>query len=211
MNRQAEISDRDLTLVRLRFLDLLKSFFWEEPDAERMSRWRGIFAALSRERINRQLDDVIARLGEKLKKKDLQDLKEEYYTLFTDPYSRNQLPLNAAYYLDGKSFGPSLVRYRELLKQAQLIKDRSVTDPEDSLLLMLDTLVTLIEEEKQGANQAREQQKQLLQQFLIPMTGKLLTEIQNNSEADFYRSCIKFLKAYLDLEAGLFEDMDGQE
>ncbi len=206
MSRLAEISDRDLILVRLRFLDLLKSFFVEQPDAERMSRWRGIFTALAGEQINLQLDDAIAGLAEKLKKKDLQDLQDEYYTLFIDPYSRHQLPLTAAYYLDGKSFGPSLVDYRELLKQAQLIKDRSITDPEDSLPLMLDTLIALIEEEKQGAGkQTRELQKQLLEQFLLPMTAKLFTAVENNSGADFFCSCIGFLKAYLDLEEGLFE------
>lgn len=210
MSRLAEITDRDLILVRLRFLDLLKSFFVEEPDAERMSRWRGIFAALAKERINRQLDDVIEKLAENLNKKDLQDLKDEYYTLFTDPYSRQLLPLNAAYYLDGKSFGPSLVDYRELLKEARLIKDRSITDPEDSLPLMLDTLIALIEEEKQGAGeQTRDLQKQLLDQFLIPTTAKLFTAANNNSEADFYCSCIEFLKAYLDLEEGLVESVDG--
>jgi len=205
MSPLAEISDRDLILVRLRFLDLLKSFFVEEPDAERMSRWRGIFTALAKERINRQLDDVIAKLGEHLKKMDLQDLRDEHYNLFTDPYSRNLLPLNAAYYLDGKSFGPSLVDYRELLKQARLVKDGSITDPEDSLPLMLDTLIALIEEEKQGAGeQTKELQKQLLEHFLIPTTAKLLTAVENNSKADFYWSCIEFLKAYLDLEKGLF-------
>jgi len=210
VSRLAEITDRDLILVRLRFLDLLKSFFVEEPDAERMSRWRGIFAALAKERINRQLDDVIEKLAENLNKKDLQDLKDEYYTLFTDPYSRQLLPLNAAYYLDGKSFGPSLVDYRELLKEARLIKDRSITDPEDSLPLMLDTLIALIEEEKQGAGeQTRDLQKQLLDQFLIPTTAKLFTAANNNSEADFYCSCIEFLKAYLDLEEGLVESVDG--
>ena len=209
MSRLAEISDRDLILVRLRFLDLLKSFFVEEPDAERMSRWRGIFTALAKERINRQLDAVIEELGESLNKKDLQDLKDEYYALFTDPYSRQLLPLNAAYYLDGKSFGPSLVSYRELLKEARLIKDRSITDPEDSLPLMLDTLIALIEEEKHGAGeQTRELQKQLLEHFLIPTTAKLLTAVENNSKADFYCSCIEFLKAYLDLEKGLFESVD---
>ncbi len=209
MSRLAEISDRDLILVRLRFLDLLKSFFIEEPDAERMSRWRGIFAALGKERINRQLDDAIEKLAENLNKKDLQDLRDEYYALFTDPYSRQLLPLNATYYLDGKSFGPSLVDYRELLKQARLIKDGSITDPEDSLPLMLDTLIALIEEEKQGAGeQTRGLQKQLLEHFLIPTTAKLLTAVENNSIADFFCSCIAFLEAYLDLEKGLFESVD---
>jgi len=206
MNKTFEITDRDLILVRLRFLDLLKSFFQEEPDAEKMSRWRGIFSSLSKKPINQKLDISIQLLGEVLDNKELQELKEEYYNLFINPYSKQLLPLNAAYYLDGKSFGPSLASYRELLKQAQLIKDENITDPEDSLLLMLDTLATLIEEEKQSPEQARELQDQLLQQFLLPTALRINDSITSNTAADFYQKCIQFLCAYLELEQGLIEN-----
>ncbi|MDX9897185.1 MAG: hypothetical protein RBS34_17185 [Desulfofustis sp.] len=37
--------NRDIIKTRLRFLDLIKSFFLEPPDAERLSRWRGMFHA----------------------------------------------------------------------------------------------------------------------------------------------------------------------
>lgn len=206
MTKHIELSDRDLCLVRLRFLDLIKSFFQETPDAERISRWRGIFAALNKEQINQQLDTVTGQLSEMLDSKDLHELREEYYDLFTDPYSKHLLPLNAAYYLDGKSFGPSLVNYRELLKQNQLIKDASVTDSEDSLLLMLDTLVTLVEEEKQGSKQAREVQDQLLQEFLLPTVQHINKSIKDNPKADFYQKCMAFLCAYLELEQGLLKN-----
>ena len=203
MNKATDITDRDLFLVRLRFLDLLKSFFQDEPDAERMSRWRGIFSALTRERINQRLDTVILQLGEILNQKNLQEIKDEHYELFTNPYSKDLLPLNASYYLDGKSYGPSLVSYRELLKTGQLIKDSSNTDPEDSVLLMLDTLVTLIEEEKQGSEQARQLQDQLLQQFLIPTAKQLAEAAAENKNANFYKYCTRFLNEYLALEQGL--------
>jgi len=203
MNKATDITDRDLFLVRLRFLDLLKSFFQDEPDAERMSRWRGIFSALTRERINQRLDTVILQLGEILNQKNLQEIKDEHYELFTNPYSKDLLPLNASYYLDGKSYGPSLVSYRELLKTGQLIKDSSNTDPEDSVLLMLDTLVTLIEEEKQGSEQARQMQDQLLQQFLIPTAKQLAEAAAENKNANFYKYCTRFLNEYLALEQGL--------
>ncbi len=205
MSQQTELSDRDLSLVRLRFLDLAKSFFQEEPDGERISRWRGIFAALGKEHINQQLDEVTRQLGEMLDDKDLQDLRNEYYDLFVNPYSEHLLPLNASYYLDGKSFGPSLVSYRELLKQGQLIKDSSITDPEDSLLLMLDALVTLVEEEKQGSKQARVLQDQLIHQFLLPTVQHINVSITSNTRADFYQKCIAFLHAYLELEQGLMQ------
>ncbi len=205
MNTATDITDRDLFLVRLRFLDLLKSFFQDEPDAERMSRWRGIFSALTGEHINQRFDTVIRQLGEILNNKNLQDIKDEHYELFSNPYSNDLMPLTASYYLDGRSYGPSLVDYRELLKNAQLIKDGSSADPEDSLLLMLDTLVTLIEEEKQGAEHARHLQDQLLRQFLIPTAAQLAAAAEVNREADFYKGCINFLNEYLLLEQGLMD------
>ena len=206
MTQQTELSDRDLCLVRLRFLDLLKSFFQETPDAERISRWRGIFAALNKEQINQQLDAVINQLGGMLDSKDLHELREEYYDLFTDPYSKHLLPVNASYYLDGKNFGPALVRYRELLKKSQLVKEASVTDSEDSLLLMLDTLVTLVEEEKQGSALARKTQDLLLQHFLLPTVHHMNKNVKDNPKADFYKKCIAFLYAYLELEQGLLKE-----
>jgi TorA maturation chaperone TorD len=208
MNKATEISDRDLIRVRLRFLDLLKSFFQDEPDAEKIGRWRGIFAAIAGEQINPQLDAVIVQLGEIVNKKDLQELKNEYYALFADPFSEHVVPLTASYYLDGKNFGPSLVNYRELLKTALLIKDSSITDSEDTLLIMLDTLVALIEEEKQGSEQARDLQNQLLRQFLLPTAQHILTNITKNTAADFYKKCTQFLCEYLELEQGLLEKPD---
>ncbi len=208
MNQATELSDRDLLLVRLRFLDLLKSFFQHQPDAQKISRWRGIFTALSMEHVNLQLDATIRELGEKLDTKDLQELKDEYYTLFIDPYSKNLLHVNASYYLDGKSFGPSLASYRQFLKDAQLIKDTTNTEPEDSLLLMLDALYTLIEEEKKGNERARDMEDHLLQQFLLPTVKHLNEAIAENEAADFFKSCIAFLDGYFELEQGLLTDTE---
>jgi TorA maturation chaperone TorD len=135
--------------------------------------------------------------------KSLQDFQDEYYALFTDPYSKHLLPLNASYYLDGKSFGPSLVRYRELLKTAQLIKHEGITEPEDSLLLMLDALATLIDEKKLNNSQPEWLQKELVLNFLIPTAKKLITAIADNHETDFYQHCMGFLGGYLELEEGI--------
>ena len=206
MIMQTDITDRDLSRVRLRFLDLLKSFFQDVPDAERLSRWRGIFAALDKEHVTQHLDTTIRQLGEVLADKSLQQIKDEHYTLFVDPYSNHLLPLTAAYYIDGKSFGPSLATFREILKQGQLIKESRITDPEDSLPIMLDALITLIQEEKQGSMQTRHLQDQLLQQFLIPTVKHIRERISNNTEAEFYQKCVAFLGAYLELEQGLLEE-----
>ncbi len=206
MNKKTELTDRDLGRIRLRFLDLLKSFFQDEPDAERLSRWRGIFAALEGQAVTQNLDNATHELGELLANKTLQEIRDEHYALFVDPYSKQLLPLTAAYYIDGKSFGPSLARYRDILKEGQVIKEQKVTDSEDSLPIMLDVLIALIQEEKRGETSTRHLQDQVLQEFLMPTVKAIAKEISTNSDTVFYVKCVAFLEAYLELEQGLFEE-----
>ncbi len=76
-------------------------------------------------------------------------------------------------------------------------------ESEDSLVVMLDVHGTLIEEEKRGDVLARTSQVTLLEKFLEPLVKKLSGVFHDNDTADFYASCIKFLRGYLDLEKGL--------
>ncbi len=198
------IEDKQLIRIRLRLLDLLKSFFTDEPDAERMSRWRGIFTALGESRIHPGLDKGVRQLQQLLASKSLEELKEEYYALFIDPYSEHPVELNASHYLDGKSFGPSLVQYRQLFKDARLVKDEEVTEPEDHLVLMLDALATLIEKEPEQ-EEVKEKEAALITGFLLPMALAMEKQLTANTQADFYLSCLVFLNGYLDLEQGLLE------
>lgn len=208
------MTDRDLIRIRLRFLDILKSFFQDQPDAELLSRWRGIFAALDGQHITPGMDKASHELGELLSSMPLQEIKDEHHALFVDPYSKQLLPLTAAYYIDGKSFGPSLARYRDILKEGQVIKESDFTDSDDSLPIMLDVLIALIQEEKQGDSETRHLQDQLLLDFLIPTVKAVNTqmskavEVKLSSTVDvkFYIKCVAFLAAYLELELGLLEE-----
>lgn len=206
MIHNTEFSDRDLTLVRLRFLDLTKSFFQDAPDAQKMSRWRGIFTALAGERVNQRLDGSVRHLVHLLDQKDLQALKDEYYTLFTDPFSEYLLPVHASYYIDGRNYGPSLAKYRDFLKDAQLMVEKNGNEPEDSVPLMLDALMTLVEEEKKGEVDNRDLEERLIREFLLPTVKQLSEVAAANVHADFYRSCIVFLDGYLELEQGLLTE-----
>ncbi len=206
MSKQTELTDRDLSRIRLRFLDLLKSFFQDEPDAERLSRWRGIFVALDGQHVTLNLDSAIHELNELLATMSLQQINDEHYSLFVDPYSKQLLPLTAAYYIDGQSFGPSLARYRDILKEGQLVKEAEFTDSEDSLPIMLDALIALIQEEKQSGTETRHLQDQLLLEFLIPTVKEISNRISTISNIKFYLKCVAFLVAYLELEQGLLAE-----
>jgi len=200
-----ELSDRDLIRVRLRFIDLIKSFFVEEPDAEKMSRWRGTFSALGKEQVSPSFDTAVREIGDMLGRKTLAELQDEYYHLFVNPFDGDMVETNASYYLSGRNYGQTLVDVRGFMNEAGLRKDEAVTTPEDSLAVLLDAFGALVELEKEAGEEerARSLQAKMIVEFLAPFTEKLLVAMQNNEKASFYRHCCKVLSGYLDLEKGL--------
>jgi TorA maturation chaperone TorD len=79
-----------------------------------------------------------------------------------------------------------------------------VSEPEDSLVVMLDTFASLVEEEKCGNGlRARLWQGRLLEEFLHPLAERLAADLRGNEHADFYSHCCRVLCSYLDLEKGL--------
>ena len=198
-----ELSNRELNRVRLRFLDLGKSFFVAEPDAEIMSRWRGIVTALGKEVISPSMDQAVRLLGRMLSEMNLEQIRQEFYVLFVDPFSDHAVDMAASCYIDGRRYGQTLVEFREFLKQADIGKFQDITDSEDSLVLMLDVMVTLIEENEKQGRENSELQEILLSKFLVPMCTRFTARLHENPVARFYSGCADFLAAYLDLEKGL--------
>ena len=197
----AELNQHELFRVRLRFFDLLKSFFMAEPDAEMMSRWRGTFSALTHEPVSLCFDNGVKAISRALNDKTLKELQEEYYQLFVDPFDGDRLETTASYYLDGRNYHQALVDIRSLMMEAGIQKAQAVTDPEDSLVVMLDFFVSLIEEEKVGGREeTRQFQRELLDRFLEPFTVKFTIALKENEHADFYYLCCRILGGYLDLE-----------
>ena len=197
-----DLNDKELIQVRLRFLDLIKSFFVLPPDSERLSRWRGTFSALVKDSISPEIDKSARELNSLLATKKLEDLQDEYYALFTDPFSEHVVNLMASHHLDGRNYGNTLINLRTFLNDNGITIDNSLNDSEDSLAILLDILVTLIELEKDGTDTSTGQ-KQLLSEFLIPSVQYLTDSFDENKATDFYRCCIHFCKGYLNLEKSL--------
>ena len=198
-----DAADKELFRVRLRFIDIIKSFFIAEPDAENMSRWRGIFTSLDGEQINPIFDTAVSECKAILTKKSLKELQEEYYDLFEDPFSENLIPTTASFYIDGRTHAQTLADFRGFLMVAGLEKDDSVIETEDSIVVMLDTLARLIEEEETGGEYSRVSQTTLISDFLEQLADNIYKRLEADERARFYASCGKFLKGYLDLERGL--------
>ncbi len=199
----SELTDKELMRVRLRFLDVIKSFFIDEPDAERLSRWRGFITALSNEPVNPMIDTAVRQLGSLMTDMKLDDIRDEYYELFINPFSEDIISTSLSYYIDGRSFGETLVNFRGFMMDAGLIKNKDIDDTEDSLVFILDVLATLIEEEKSGPEEARTKQTKVVNEYLDPLTVHFNTTMKENGRARFYEACAGFLSGYVDLEKGL--------
>lgn len=199
-----ELTDRELVRIRLRFIDLIKSFFVDEPDAEKLARWRGTFAALALEQVSPKFDSAVREMSQALNGKNLKDLQDEYYKLFTDPFDGSLLETTASFYLNGRSYDQALVEIRGLMNEVGIQKDSTVTDPEDTLVVMLDTFGSMLGEENSGDSDAlRKAQTTMLKNYLEPFTEKFELVLRENKDADFYHLCSRVLSGYLDMEKGL--------
>ena len=196
------MSDNEITRIRLRLVDLIKSFFISKPDVELLSRWRGTFSALAKEQISPIMDNSVRLLNQQLATKKLEDIQDEFYALFVDPFGEHHLNIYASHYFDGRNYGETLISVRQLFADSSIAKETEVVDPEDSLPIMIDLLGTLIELEKEGTDTDAHQQE-LVNSFLIPFVNKLKPEVRRNDGADFYGAVIEFVSGYLDLEKGL--------
>jgi TorA maturation chaperone TorD len=169
-----------------------------------MSRWRGTFAALALEQVSPRFDKAVKDISKALSEKNLDELQEEYYKLFVNPFDGGMVKTTASYYLNGRSFDQALVDIRGLMSEAGLQKNEEITDPEDSLVIMLDTFASLVEDENgSGGEKSRLLQGRMLAEFLEPFMEKFSEALKESEHADFYYLCCRFLGGYIDLEKNL--------
>lgn len=194
--------DKDIIRVRLRFIDLNKSFFAEPPDAERLSRWRGIFYALADTSISPRIDKAVQLIKHHLAIDRLQDLRHEFTRLFSDNYRNGALSLAASAYLDGIIYQDTRSEVRAFLADTGGRTYAPTDDGEDTLVVLLDFLATLIRDEKDGFD-TRSAQTLLVTDFLVPFVKLLEDAARISDSAAFYRDCISFTGGYLELEQHL--------
>jgi len=193
--------------VRLRLLDLFKSFFGEEPDAEKLARWRGIFAALARAQVSPAFDRGAGTIAGLLWEKSLNELQHEYCHVFTNPFVGRPVATTASFYRHGRNDGETLAGVLEIMAEAGLARDLSATAPADSLVVLLDILAALVEAEKDEDEQrARELSARLVADFLVPLAEDLTAALKANGHADFYLHCGRLLCGYLALEMELVDE-----
>lgn len=203
-------ADRELLRIRLRLIDLIKSFFFGEPDAEMLSRWRGIFAALVKQPAAPCVDGAAGEICRLLNTMSLSAIQREYAALFINQGNGERLPMTASRYLDGREFGMTLVRVREIMGEAGMFRRPGVIESEDSLPMLLDLFASLIEAEHEG-RAVHEHRRCLLTEILLPMSQKVYETVEQRVHGGFYPACSRLLCGYLLLEKELIIGQRGHE
>ena len=203
----SELSDKEVNAIRLRLLDIIKSFFIDEPKQDKVNTWKEIVSSLTSEQIDPGMNSAVQKLDTLLSTMQLEDLKEEYYDLFIDPFSEHLVHTTLSYYADGHDFGQSLVDLRRFLLSAEITRLEGLDESDDSLVFLLDILATLIHDEETDFDIARNKQSELLKKFLDPFSVFFKSALIKNKRAKFYEACAAFLTGYVDLEKGLMVDI----
>ena len=210
MNSLKEENHPDYQLIRIRsaLMELLKSFFAQEPDAELLASWRGAASALKDQDSNPGFKSAAERLSSILSQSSLKEIQAEHYELFTDPFSPSHVHTNVCWYLDGRNFGPSFAVYKAILKDAGLEKGPEAQGSEDEISIVLDAYQQLIDAERRGngngEESARQLQARLLHKILLPFSEKFASVLEQNEKARLYRACAGLLHECMILEKALF-------
>jgi len=198
-----QLTETDITDIRLHLLDFLKSLFISEPDSTRAALWQEVVAALGRERVSPAMDTAVRTLDELLTVMELDDIRTEFYELFVDPFGEHRAQTTLSFYLDGHDFAGSLIRLRSFLLEAGIVPLTELEECEDSLVYLLDIFAALIREEGSDPERAKNEQEVLLTDFLAPLAVRFQAAMNRNKSARFYEASAAFLTSYVDLEQGL--------
>ena len=186
--------------VRQFFYELGKSFFVAEPDAAKVTGWRQVCRSLAGEIPDPAVAGTVRRLAELLDRLEPRQIQDEYYDLFVNPFSVRRVNWTASYYLDGHHFGRRLVEVRQLMEASGYVKEEEYKEPEDSLPVLLDLMVRMIETENAEDGEAAATQEHLRREFLEPVVAGVHQFLQQVEGVNFYPACTDFLQSWLRME-----------
>jgi len=195
------VPDGEVSAGRSLVYNLLRSFFVKEPDQRSIDFWRDTFCRLSELQINRAFDKAVQQLRRCLDSANTQP-QLEYYHLFVDPYSDQQVHLTASMYIEGRNYSKTLASIRGLLSEAGIQARDDIGVPEDYLPLLMEAMVVLIDE----GDGSLMLQKELFDRFLFPSLKGLSAELIETA-GGFFRAVGYFIQAFLELEREYFNEI----
>ncbi len=198
-------SGKQINRGRILGYELVKSFFTSRPTPEKMDDWKAVMLELEGKSINPILDRSVALFNELANKMNLAQIQQEYYELFENPFGDYLVNTAASAYMDGRNFGPTLVALREFLAEAGVEKIDSWKESEDSLVVMLDFMITLIEQTDSNEKRALAAQRRLVKDFIVPFSHRFHQALTSNSVAVFYEVLGLFLLGFMEMEEAVLQ------
>ncbi len=125
---------------------------------------------------------------------DVEALSDEYQNVFVGTGRAEVTPYVSAYLARASAHMP-LVELRGFLAEKRIARRTTVTEPEDHIALLCETMRYLILHEDSLATQ-----RELFERFIWPAAGKLCDAIERAGHADFYRWIARLLRAYCEIE-----------
>ena len=194
--------EEEIKAARVLLYRFFKSFFLPQMEPEYLESGKKLISHLGPIDFE-PFDQALVPLQDSLDPLSPEEAEKEAHFLFLDPFQGAHIPLEASHYLDGKAFGPSLARLRELLWRCRLAKDPEVREPEDHLALLMDFMESLIQEEKDLIFQ-----RELFYNYLKPCAKGVIEGIlAHESKLLFYPSLARFLEGFLALEEKLLSEL----
>jgi len=196
-------------LSRFFFYDLFFSMFVREPSDTIMDAWRKGLTALCEAQPDGDIGRAAADLLENLRAPDANAaVRAEFWRLFWHPEGPAVSPL-ASTYVDGKPFGPYLVRLRTFLEQIPFRKCEDYMETEDSLAFHLDLMRAMImEEEASDSPQAKEAwrnlQRELMQEYMDAWIDLPFARLAERQTEPFYQRVAVLARLYFQAEKDFF-------
>lgn len=199
--------------ARENFYEFLSRMFVEEPPfelAEDIAKGKFVFPQTSS--FNRDFAEGLSLFSRFTKaNKDAPDIHgmmcREYTRLFIGPVPA-MFPYESRY-VDGSMMGKSLIKIKEIYRQAGLMKAQDYHEPEDHIALELRFMGRLCRDK---SDISLRMQKDFLEDHLMKWVPGFCDELCEKSSSDLYRGIGKITKGFLISEEELLNELhEGHE
>jgi TorA maturation chaperone TorD len=141
-----------------------------------------------------------AALGEAARRASEDNVRREYFDLFTGLGGGLLLPYSS-HYLTGALYGRPLARLRETLRHLGIEKAAERSEPEDHAAILCEIMASLVSGGIAGAVGA---DRDFFNEHLAPWIRRFFVDLEHAKSADFY-ACVGSLgRTFVDIETEAF-------
>lgn len=177
--------------LRSRYYDLLAAILGRAPSQETLDQLAGLQGDAS------PLGQACSGLAAAAAEAEIHAVEREFFNLFVGVGRGELLPF-ASYYLTGFLNERPLARVRDHLARLGLESTGGMSEPEDHIAMLLETMAGLASgrfEAEPGADRA------FFERHLKPWAARFFADVEAAKAARFYRAVGGLGRAFMDIEA----------